>query len=385
MSDIKKLAEAGNGSLYEKNSFLIPVLTGSPKEMGAQYGALMKDHMQKTFDTIIEPGWKTGRINDKIAQEWTERAYSTGSIRNRLFYDGVAEGSGWSLNKVGLLDNFMELSIYQTKLFDTFAGCTSIAAWGTYATDNGMYIGRNQDWSATFNKFPTVLTIRRPTDGSNKYAAVGWPGIVFPLTAINEHGAYLDIHDGTSMGGSIVFTDRMPVTQVLSDLMAETNSLPAMVRRLNTISTSISIILTLADAETAGSMECSAPGGNRYRKADGDALVTVNTHLIDDWGMGQRDSVSYSLERFANMTNRLKENKGKIDAQATRNLMDLRLYDADGNVLPDGGCTKPINQDVDVTVYQAFTDVKRKEMSLKIPVPDYFVDWTPFDLNELWN
>lgn len=33
--------ESDAGKLYESNGFLIPVLTGSPNEMGAQYGVLM--------------------------------------------------------------------------------------------------------------------------------------------------------------------------------------------------------------------------------------------------------------------------------------------------------------------------------------------------------
>jgi len=65
------IAEDGKGKLYESNGFLIPVLTGSPKEMGAQYGALMVEHMQKAYDVLIEPGHKTGMITDADARKWT--------------------------------------------------------------------------------------------------------------------------------------------------------------------------------------------------------------------------------------------------------------------------------------------------------------------------
>jgi hypothetical protein len=46
-SKLNLLKESGAGKLYESNGFLVPVLTGSPKEMGAQYGSLMGEHMQK--------------------------------------------------------------------------------------------------------------------------------------------------------------------------------------------------------------------------------------------------------------------------------------------------------------------------------------------------
>lgn len=65
--------------------------------------------------------------------------------------------------------------------------------------------------------------------------------------------------------------------------------------------------------------------------------------------------------------------------------MDIKLYDADGKLAVNGGCTKPTNQDEDITVHQVVTDVKSREMWLKRPNPTVFADWTHFDLKELWS
>jgi hypothetical protein len=78
------------------------------------------------------------------------------------------------------------------------------------------------------------------------------------------------------------------------------------------------------------------------------------------------------------------EHAGKVDAQVTRDLMDLKLYDDSGNLLPNGGCTKPVNHDEEVTVHQVVTDVKRRQMWLKVPVPSVYADWTHVDLKVLW-
>jgi hypothetical protein len=61
MSPLTKIAEANNGTLYESNSFLIPVVTGSYYEMGLQYGALMVKPMETAYDTIVAPGVKSGK------------------------------------------------------------------------------------------------------------------------------------------------------------------------------------------------------------------------------------------------------------------------------------------------------------------------------------
>jgi hypothetical protein len=383
-SKLNLLKESGAGKLYESNGFLVPVLTGSPKEMGAQYGSLMGEHMQKAYDLLITPGRNKGRITDEDARAWTERVYSTSSMRYRLFYDGVAEATGWPLDKVGMLDNLMEFSIYQSKIFDSFAGCTSILSWGGHSADGGMYIGRNEDWSETFSKIPQVLTVRRPTDGSYKYATMGWPGILFPLTALNECSAYMDLHDGTSMGSSVIYEERPSSLNVVSDLLCEAALFSGFVTRLNRLATSISTILTLGDETTGGAMECSSLAGNRLRKPDVDSLTVVNTFLDPDWGLGKRETVSNSLRRYANMTARLADNTGKVNAEIVRGLMDLTLFNADGTFAEKGGATKPTKQDADLTNYQTVVDVKRREMWMKVPSPTAFADWTHFDLKELW-
>lgn len=113
-------------------------------------------------------------------------------------------------------------------------------------------------------------------------------------------------------------------------------------------------------------------------------MTVVNTFFNPDWGLGQRETVSNSLRRRANMDARLAEKEGKVDAETVRQIMDLRLFNEDGTFAENGGATKPTNQDADLTNHQIVTDVKRRQVWLKIPGPDYFADWTHFDLNELW-
>ena len=82
------------------------------------------------------------------------------------------------------------------------------------------------------------------------------------------------------------------------------------------------------------------------------------------------------------MNDRMAENKGKIDAEKTRELMDLPLFNDDGTI--GRGSTKPIKVDVDQTTHQVVTDVTRREFWLKVPNPENFADWTNINLKELW-
>jgi len=381
---MNKINQSGHGVLYSAGGFIIPVLKGTYKEMGTQYGELMQDEMQKVYDAVIQPQIDKGIITTDVEKKWTDRALDAFSTRNKDFYDGLQQGSGWPIEKIGMLDQITEFGIFQSKLH-SFAGCTSILAWGSASNDGELYIGRNMDWSAVFSEFAQVLTVMNPTDGGYRYANLGWPGMITLYTAINEHGVYIDLHDGSSMGGSVVFADRAPFMNVLADIISESKSLDAVVSRLNATRTSVGLILSMADQYSGASMECASWGDHRVRRSDGETLVVVNSFLNSDWGIHTRDTVSHSLERFGNMTDRLAVNRGNMNAQKIRDLMDIPLFNEDGTFRNNGGCTKPTKQDADQTTHQMVTDISQRKIWLKIPNPEYFNDWVEIDLKKLWS
>jgi hypothetical protein len=381
---MQELKTSGNGTLYDANGFLVPVVSGTWTEMGEQYGALMVEHMQTTWDVLVADALKKGAITDDDVRDWAHRARTKCSTRNRQWYEGVAKGSGWAIDKVCFLDHLMEFGVYQSKIH-SFAGCTSILSWGSHSADGGMYIGRNMDWSGAFNEFPQMLTVRKPTDGSYCYATAGWPGMYCPFTALNEHGVYFDLHDGTSMGGSLIAKERPSLLNVLTDFMSECASLDSLISRFNGTVNSAATIFSMGDEKSGASMECSSLAGNRVRLPDGDSMAVANTFFARDWGLGARETVSNSIRRFENMTARLAEHEGQVDAGVVRNLMDLRLFNEDGSFAENGGCTKPTKQDADLTNHTVVTDVKARKMWMKVPVPDHFQDWTEINVGELWS
>ena len=142
--------------------------------------------------------------------------------------------------------------------------------------------------------------------------------------------------------------------------------------------------MTVADEKRAASVERSSLGGNRYRTEIGDSITVVNTFLSPDWGIGVRETLSNSLKRYKNIKYHLDKNKGKINDQVLRNIFDLTLFNQDGTFNENGGPTKPTVQDVDLTNYQVVFDIKKRKIWMKIPVPNYFIDWTAVDIGQLW-
>ena len=377
------IATSAEGRLYNINGFLIVLVSGSDYEMGCQYGELLKDHIKKSWDTLIEPGRKKGSITDEDLKVWFNRGYSYASNRNKNFYQGIAQGSGIPIENICLLDQYMEYGMYESKLH-SFSGCSSGLAWGNDSVDGNMYTSRNMDWAESFLPLPITLLVKKPEGGDFKSASVAWPGMIAAWTSINENGVYFDLHDGTSMGGQIIAINRPSTLGVTVDLISESDSLDTLLAKVNGTVASVSHIMTVADEKRAASVERSSLGGNRYRTEVGDSITVVNTFLSPDWGIGVRETLSNSLKRYKNIKYHLDKNKGKINDQVLRNIFDLTLFNQDGTFNENGGPTKPTVQDVDLTNYQVVFDIKKRKIWMKIPVPNYFIDWTAVDIGQLW-
>jgi len=372
------------GQLYQANSFVVVVVEGTQRAMGAQYGALMVEHMDKAWNVL----GKDLKLTDEDKAMWLKRTYKFATNRMRQWYDGVVEGSGWTLEKVCLMDSIFEIASYNAEIH-TFGGCSSAFSWGKHSVDGNMYVGRNFDWFEDWLKFPTVLTVTKPSDGTYKIATAGYPGMYMAWTAVNEHGAYTDAHDGSSMGGNVIYMGRPSTLQTIFDILGECDSKDALKARLHGVNVSISCILSIADNEGAGSFECSGSAGTRYRAPDAGAesYTVVNSFLEPSWGMGLRETVSNSLRRHKNSTDRLAERAGKMDAKAMCDLFDMNIFNEDGSFKEGGFVTKPSVQDADLTNYTMVTDIKRLKIWLKCPVTKpagYYDNWTEVDLKQFW-
>ncbi|SHI05368.1 C45 family autoproteolytic acyltransferase/hydolase [Ferrimonas marina] len=360
-------------------------LSGSWYEMGQQYGTLAKEDMVLMWDKTIKPLFDNGFTTEaESAQLFGRRIFDALSLRRKQYFQGVADAIGWPVENVLVLDQGGAMAIYQGKAH-SFSGCTSIATWGKNTADGHTLVGRNMDWSEHFLEFPIYLTVYNPTDGSNKVANVSWPGWQWLVTGLNHKGVYTDLHDGTSMGGNIVSAEKPSFLNSVFDYIAESDNIEALSARFQAARTDVAAIWMLADKQGKACSYENTIQENRLRVADKDAdsFITVNTFLNPDWGLGKRETMSFSLKRFDNLSARHEERSGEIDAQAMRAIFDLPLYNADGSFMENGGVTKPTNQDVDLTNYQVVTDLTAMNMWIKLPALGQ--DWQAIDLKALFN
>ena len=383
-STLTLVKESGAGKLYSTgdNPIFVLQLEGSWREMGQQYGTFAKDKIQPVWDTLVQPILDKKWMSLEEAQmQFGKRVYNAASVRIQQFYSGMAEGMNWPVENVVLLDQSGQLGIYQGKLH-SFSGCSSVTAWGTASKDEAMITGRNMDWNEAFLKFPLFYTVYNPTDGSNSVANLSWVGWTWAQSALNDKGVYLDLHDGTSMGGMVVSTDRASFPTTVLDFLFDCSTADAVSKRFNSTKTDLATIWTIADTKQSFSYE-NTMWDNRRRNPNPEDfhLVVVNSFMNPDWGLYMRDTISNSLTRYSNLDSRTKENYGNIDAQKMMDIFDLRLFNPDGSFMPNGGATKPENLDADLTNYQIVTNLQTLQTWVKIP---QMTDWIHVDVKSLF-
>ena len=381
------VAESGKGKLYDTGDDKIRVmqLNGTWYEMGQQYGNLAKDDMVPMWDALVAPvikkGWST---EEELLELWGKRIYGASSKRRQQFFDGLAEGMGWPVEKVVLLDQSGVMNVYQAKMH-SFSGCSSLLAKGSATVGGHTYTARNLDWNEEFIPFKVYVTVYNPTDGSNSVANIVWPGWTFALTGLNDKGVYTDMHDGSSMGGQVLSADRPSFMHQVFDFLSDSDTASAMTLRYNATRVDFPSIWGVADPSGDINAIETTLYDSRKRLPEGDFITVVNTHLLPDWGIQARDTISNSLTRYKNLMARAEEAKGKIDAAKMREIFDLSLFNEDGTFKKNGGATKPTKQDADLTNYTVVTDLNTLEMWIKLPPPEVKTDWRYIDLKKLFD
>ncbi|WP_112478975.1 hypothetical protein [Vibrio variabilis] len=158
-STLTLLNQFEDGKIFETQEEMLYVLqlSGSWYEMGRQYGVLAKDHMEAMYQKIVQPEINNGLVTQADAFElFGTRVFNALSLRRKQYFQGVADGAGWSVEKVVVLDQSGPMAIYLGKLH-SFSGCTSIATWGDNTQDGHTLVGRNMDWSEIFLDFLSTL------------------------------------------------------------------------------------------------------------------------------------------------------------------------------------------------------------------------------------
>lgn len=355
-----------NGRLYRAGEIRVVELKGDYRQMGRQYGSLLKEDLLALNRTIEEVFIKKMKMSPKRMAAIAGAVYDRYPQRYKEILHGMAETSGLGRDGIILL-NAVEWFPKINHLF--YGRCSGAAAWGPYSRDGDVVFGRNNDDDIIYREFARhmVVAVFKPGDGSIPTALVNYAGVIYNATGINAEGLFIELNSGPWMGFSL---ERTSIFTTLFSYLQEYRDIPQLDRAMRSTLVDISAIINVADKKRACSYECSLWDTRRRDQDDGGFLAAANAFLLPGWNLSSLDPTiepDKSRRRQRNLVALGARHKGTFTPEVMMKVLDVPLE--------KGGATVP------ETIYQVVAAPKDLKMWIKVPG---FEEWREIPLGPLF-
>ena len=366
------------GNLYRTRGeggsgrFDVLELRGDWREMGRQYGYLMRNQMAEFYTAAVD-GYlldpNGAGLSYEELREYAEMVYGFQFPYVQELIGGMSETSGLGEERQRITSNLMGL------LFE--AGCSSMDAWSDYTAGGPLVVGRNWDTGRVifrnYSKFLAVV-VYNPASGQNSVADINYAGSISMQSGMNSRGLFIDLQNGE-------LSDRAtrPVTpgsyQLLSFLL-DYGSVDEVSRAFDATAVNLGLIINAADSSSASVFEWSPTAGVR-RRTGGGLLASAN-HFVDPaWPppLVTGDAVPYgaagafSRERYDNLLSSGEQAKGRLNREGMMEIFD--------RVISEGGPSFP-----DLTMYHLVALPVERAVWIKAP---QYSGWEKVDLGALFD
>jgi hypothetical protein len=314
-----------NGTRYQAGSYPVVVLSGSYREMGRQYGALMKNELQAEYSWLIAN--LTGRgYNLETLRNDARQMTALQPKRMKELTAGMAETTNLTEEDLELL---YEGPIFFIALKKLTPGCSFLAAWGDYTRDGSVVLSRNYDLPdllADFNQYYT-LAVYNPTDGSNGVATFG-PAGSRPETLMNSAGLFIADDNAAASAGEVSIAGRPDLISEFFRLMLDYSDMEGLDAGIGSLRPDVGWIVNAGSSERAYSYEETTYDTKRR---EGDGVIAAANHFVDpSWRLGA-PSPEHSTTRYNNLISLAEKHRGAIDGEEMVTIRDV--------LLKDGGAT----------------------------------------------
>jgi hypothetical protein len=305
------------GDRYLAGNYTVILLEGSYREMGRQYGGLMKTEL------LAEYAMLTGALEDRgytidYLQSYAAAGTQFQPERMKEIARGMAETTGLTEEDISIL-------YYGPAMYISMpAGCSYLTVWGEYTTDGSVIVSRNWDLPDLLEPFNPyyVLAVYRPTDGSNGVATFG-PAGSRPETLMNSAGLF--IADDNSGLVSVEQGDRPDLISEFFRLMLDYSDLAGLKTGVLATRPDAAWIVDIAGPEGAYVLEA---GLTETKVRTGDGVVAAANHFVDpSWNLTTTPPEEHSLTRYTNLLSQAEAAKGTIDAEKMMQIRDVLLED----------------------------------------------------------
>jgi len=362
------------GKLYKSSSgtFLVPVLSGSFKEMGRQYGLMLQDQIKEFYKVAVDDyliAEKGIKYEDLVESGLS--CYSNFSALLRDYLDGMAETNGLGKEKTYILSEALPAI--------GFAGCSSLSAWDAYTTDGKTITGRNLDLPfphlRRFSKYFNII-VWNPKELPASVASIDYIGGLFYQTAINSKGIFLELQNGQNAD-----TCNPPGRQNTNNILLESLFMNV---NSNEYDQWFETVLPEAGLIMNGSYPNHATiyewATFRVAIRNGNGILSASNDFIDSSWVNYpiffydstNEGIGKTWTRRTNLLNLGEQYKGEINPARMMEILDTDI--------PNGGATFPESGFIK-TIYSVVA--KPSELKIWLKVHEYS-DWEEIDLKQIF-
>ncbi|UUX91373.1 C45 family autoproteolytic acyltransferase/hydolase [Methanoplanus endosymbiosus] len=322
--ELKLVSSFEGGERCSAGPYDVLVLSGSYREMGRQYGSLMKDELLAVYDVVTENAIKNGYAVEELHNE-VAVSCEFQPKRMKEIYAGMAETSGLTEEDIRV--------IYYGPVIYLCGGvsCSFLAAWGDYTPDGMVVLSRNWDLSDSASVFDPyyVLVVYNPSDGSNGVATFG-PAGTRPETLMNSEGLFIANDNDGGSGGYLTMNDRPDLISEFFRFMLDYSTLKQLDAGIMATRTDTGWIVNAAGPEEAYSYEETVW---EIKRRDGNGIIAATNHFADPaWNFAGMPAEN-SLVRYNNLFSLADKSKGSIDASEMMNIRDILIDDGGARFL----------------------------------------------------
>jgi hypothetical protein len=298
------VATSGKGRLELHDATRVLYLEGTPEEMGAQHGALLRKEIKDLVSRIlygvgVGSSFAKGRWFFGEIEEAQSRIHPFIDPRYLAEMDAIALATGHEKEEIRLANFFPELF-----------HCSGFALFGDATVGGKMYHGRILDYLRGMGLEQNAAVIVSKPDQGNAWVNVSYAGFIGSVTAMNAKHVAIGEMGGRGEGN----WDGKPMAQLVREVMEKADTLDEAVAIMRRGPRTCEYYYVISDAKT--------------RTAVGIAATPTTFEVVKPGEIHPRlphpikDAVLMSAgERYEELVKRVKAGYGKFNADSARDLM----------------------------------------------------------------
>ncbi|MBP7300126.1 MAG: peptidase M1 [Methanoculleus sp.] len=329
-SGLTQVATFENGTRYEAGAYPIIVLSGTYREMGRQYGALMKDKLAANYAFVYASFTDRGYTVSQMS-EYARMGTDLQPKRMKEIREGMAETSGLTVEELEIL--YMEASVVLSAIYQAEPACSFMAVWGNYTKDGSVVLSRNYDMPDVISPcYPYyTLVVYNPTDGSNGVATFNPVG-ARTETLMNSAGLYISENNGAHAAGTMEIANRPDLIDEFFGMMLDYSDMKGLDAALMATRSDYAWIVNTASQDFAYSYEESVYD---IKRLEGNGIIVSANHFDDPTWYIEGPPVVNSITRCQNLRHQAEEGRGSIDGERMIEIRNVLMRNGGATFLHD--------------------------------------------------